>query len=68
MTHRTPALFAALVRHGRTQPSTAHAALEHDLATFDTKADLAELAAILDRHDDADAAVVRDLVNWSRAA
>ncbi len=41
--------------------------LARDLASFHG-AELADLAAILDRHSDSDADAVRDLVDWTRAA
>jgi hypothetical protein len=45
--------------------------LERELAAYTTQADLDDLYAILDNHDDADTAVVRDILTrqqWQRAA
>jgi hypothetical protein len=36
--------------------------LERELATYRTEADLYDLYAILDRHDDAETALVRDIL------
>ena len=46
----------------------ARQALAADLATYNTPADLRDLEAILERHDDVDAAPIRALVDWTRAA
>jgi hypothetical protein len=44
--------------------------LERELAAYTTQADLDDLYAVLDNHDDADTAVVRDILTrqqWQRA-
>ncbi|MEP6851847.1 MAG: hypothetical protein ABJA87_04215 [bacterium] len=56
---------ALKARHDR---RAARTALTRDLATFDTRSDLTDLAAILDRHSDADASGVRAIIDWSRSA
>lgn len=43
-------------------------ALQQELAAFTSRADLLELAAILERYDDDRAAPIRRLVDWSHAA
>jgi hypothetical protein len=42
--------------------------LEHELAAFDSPADLLELSAMLERHDDAETETIRRIVDWQRAA
>jgi hypothetical protein len=45
--------------------------LERELAAYTTQADLDDLYAVLDNHDDADTAVVRDILTrqqWQRTA
>jgi hypothetical protein len=43
-------------------------ALRRDLATYESPAELLELAAMLGRHDDADTEAIRNLVDLTRAA
>ena len=40
-------------------------ALRRDLEAFSSPRELAELSAILDRHQDSDAAPVRDAIDWT---
>lgn len=42
--------------------------LARELDQFRTRAELLELAAVLDRHDDAKTEPLRELVDWTRAA
>jgi hypothetical protein len=46
----------------------ARKALARELAAFDTKNDLLELATILARHADADTEAIRGIVDWNAAA
>lgn len=55
-------------RRQRRSAAAQREALTNDLSTYTSKADLAELAALLDRHSDADSAPLRDAVDWTRAA
>lgn len=55
-------LWSATRRH-RTDDT-----LARDLRSYTSKADLAELAAILDRYSDSDTESVRAAVDWTRAA
>ena len=43
-------------------------ALQHDLSSFTTDADLIDLDAIIDRQDPADTADIRRILNRQRAA
>ena len=54
-------------RHRRDAAHT-RARLTHDLQSFTSQADLADLAALLDRHDDRETGALRDAVDWTRAA
>lgn len=52
----------------RSAVSRSENTLARDLRSYTSKADLAELAAILDRYNDSDTAAVRAAVDWTRAA
>jgi hypothetical protein len=55
-------------RRARRAERTAEQALVHDLAAFNSPADRLELSALLGRHDDAETAEIRRLVDIIRAA
>lgn len=63
-------LWTALRTQLRTRQArrVAHRTLVRELATYTTPAERSELDAILARHDSAEAAEIRRIVSWQRAA
>jgi hypothetical protein len=57
-----------VMRSCRTRRAGARTVLARELATVRSQAELAELAAVLDRHGDAEADPIRAVVDWTRAA
>ena len=50
----------------RRQAHEARESLERELAAYNTESDLNDLEAILDRHSDADTAVIREILACQR--
>lgn len=63
-----PAAWSTLRRElaTRRQAYLARQQLRRDLSSYTSQADLDDLYAVLDRHDDSDAAVVRHILNQQR--
>lgn len=69
-TRQAPSFLATVLEQARTRRAerAQRKQLERELATYTTAADLDDLAAMLDRHSDADAAPVREILSRHRAA
>ena len=69
-TTQAPTFLAAVLEQARTRRAqrAERRRLERELATYTTAAELDDLAAILDRHSDAEAAPVREILARHRAA
>ena len=64
---QAPSFLATVLEQARTRRAERRR-LERELATYTTAAELDDLAAILDRHPDAEAAPVREILARHRAA
>lgn len=65
--HRIEPTRRAL-RANRNQHDDDRDRFARELATVCSQAELAELAAVLDRHGDAESDPIRAIVDWTRAA
>lgn len=67
---QAPSFLATVLEQARTRRAerAERRRLERELATYTTAAELDDLAAILDRHSDAEAAPVREILARHRAA